>query len=196
MPVSASSLPIDRRYQQGGVLLLASLMMFFLSSILLYALYAYWRRDDPMSMVPLPSAFLVSTLILMLISGLLHLSTLAMRREKRFQTVTLLFASIVLAIVFTAVQLVTMNAMLEGPALVEGNGKGLVGMVAVLVILHALHVAGGVAALGIVLVRTIQHKYDHESYWPIRFAAQYWHFLDIVWLCMLAAFWFTTGGFA
>jgi len=38
-------------------------------------------------------------------------------------------------------------------------------------------------------------KYDHERYWPVEFSAHYWHFLDLVWLCMLAVFMMTTGGF-
>jgi cytochrome c oxidase subunit 3 len=85
--------------------------------------------------------------------------------------------------------------MLGGPALRGGTGKGVAGMVAVLALLHALHVAGGVIALGIVSVRAVLGRYDHERHWPVDFAAQYWHFLDAVWLCMLAAFWLTTGGF-
>ena len=68
-------------------------------------------------------------------------------------------------------------------------------MVYVLALLHALHVAGGVVALGIVSTRSWLGRYDHERHWPVDFTAQYWHFLDAVWIFMLAAFWLTTGGF-
>ncbi|TWU36714.1 Cytochrome bo(3) ubiquinol oxidase subunit 3 [Novipirellula aureliae] len=195
IPLSKAPSPIDRRFQQGGWLLLASLVMFFLSSVLLYGFYAYWRRDDPLSLVPLPMDYLFSTVMLFATSGTLHLATLAIRREKRVRTVFWIIVSLVLAIGFTGMQLTATNEMLSGPALAEGNGKGLAGMVAVLVFLHALHVAGGIIALAIVLVRTLRRKYDHECYWPIRFAAQYWHFLDLVWIVMLISFWSTTGGF-
>ena len=77
----------------------------------------------------------------------------------------------------------------------EGTRKGVVGMVVVLAVLHALHVLGGVVALGLVAVRSLKGRYDHERHWPVDFTAQYWHFLDVVWLCMLAVFWLTTGGF-
>jgi len=195
IPLSKDQSPTDRRYQQGGWLLLASLLMFFLSSVLLYGFYAYWRRDDPLSLVPLPLDYLVSTVMLLATSSTLHLATLAIRRERRTRTVFWIAISLVLAIGFTGLQLLATNEMLSGPALAEGNGKGVAGMVAVLVFLHALHVAGGIIALSIVLVRTMMHKYDHECYWPIRFAAQYWHFLDLVWIAMLISFWSTTGGF-
>ena len=77
-----------------------------------------------------------------------------------------------------------------------GPSKGVAGMVFALAFLHALHVVGGVAALLLVVIRTWNRFYDHERNWGIRFAAQYWHFLDLVWLMMLAAFWWCSGGFA
>jgi cytochrome c oxidase subunit 3 len=200
-----ATLPSDKRYQQGGNLFLVSLLMFFLGSIIMYGLYAYWRRDDPLRQVRLPSSLLVSTLCLFLISAMVHVATRLIRREKRFGTMLLLAISTVSAVVFLGVQLWSMNelvlsfrqmsASIYGPVIGKGMGQGVVGMVIVLAFLHALHVGGGVIALGIVSVRSMQGQYDHERHWPVDFAAHYWHFLDIVWLCMLAAFWTTTGGF-
>ncbi len=189
-------LPSDKRYQFGGLLFLISLFVFFITSILMYSIYAYSRRDDPQSNVPLPPSFLISTACLLLISMLVHLSTRTVRRERRASTTALLIISGVSAMIFMGVQFYAMSEMLSGPALRGGTGKGVAGMVAVLALLHALHVAGGVIALGIVSMRSWMGKYDHERHWPVDFAAQYWHFLDGVWLCMLVAFWFTTGGFA
>lgn len=191
-----AALPSDRRYQQGGMIFLLSLVVFFLTSILLYAIYAYHRRDDPQSSAPLPTTFLVSTACLLGVSGMMHASTRAVRREKRSWTAILLVASALAASLFIAVQFASMRAMLAGPALQAGTGKGVAGMVAVLAFLHALHVAGGIVALVLVAIRSMMGKYDHERHWPVDFAAHYWHFLDLVWLCMLAAFWWTTGGFA
>ena len=200
------TLPSDRRVQQGGYLFLLSLLMFFLGSIIMYLLYAYWRRDDPLRQLPLPKSLLVSTLCLLLISVLVHLATRSIRRDKRSMTMSLLAISSLSAVIFLGVQLWSMNEMaagfqslseqVYGPVIQKGMGKGVLGMVIVLAFLHGLHVAGGVIALGIVSVRSMQGRYDHERHWPVDFAAQYWHFLDIVWLCMLAAFWTSTGGFA
>ena len=193
---STASLPNDRRFQQGGLIFLVSLLVFFLTSILLYGLYAYARRDDPQSAAPLPATFLISTGCLLVISGMVHAATHAVRREKRSLTASLLAASAIAATLFMWIQFVSMRAMLGGPAMQAGTGKGVAGMVAVLAFLHALHVAGGVVALGIVAIRSMLGRYDHERHGPVDFAARYWHFLDVVWLCMLAAFWLTTGGFA
>lgn len=194
-PRSKTILPSDERFRLGGTLFLLSLFVFFVSSILLYVIYAYWRRDDPQSSVPLPPAFLISTFLLLLISTLVHGATRTVRRDKRGPTCTLLASSAIIAVLFLGIQFHAMSQMLGGPALRGGTGRGVAGMVAVLALLHALHVAGGVVALGIVSVRSVLGRYDHERHWPVDFAAQYWHFLDAVWLCMLAAFWLTTGGF-
>lgn len=174
---------------------LVSLFVFFISSILLYVIYAHWRRDDPQTAAPLPTTFLISTVCLLLISGLVHFATRMIRREKRRATCVLLVAGAVAAIVFMGVQFHAMTQLLSGPALGGGTGRGVAGMVTVLALLHALHVAGGVIALGIVSIRALLGRYDHERHWPVDFAAHYWHFLDGVWLCMLVAFWMTTGGF-
>jgi cytochrome c oxidase subunit 3 len=188
-------LPSDQRYRLGGNLFLASLLVFFVSSIILYVIYAYGRRDDPQTSAALPSTFLVSTVCLLLISLLVHGATRTVRREKRKSTCTLLLVSAAAAVLFMCIQFYAMSQMLGGPALREGTGKGVAGMVAVLALLHALHVFGGVIALLIVSICSLLGRYDHERHWPVDFAAQYWHFLDAVWLCMLTAFWLTTGGF-
>ncbi len=190
-----SKLPTDKRGQQGGALFLASLLVFFLASILIYFIYAYGRRGDPQTLAPLPSRFMISTVCLVVIGGLVHAATRTIRRDRRGLTFTLLLSSGLMAVVFMAVQYYAIREMLDGPATSGGPGKGVAGMVAVLAILHAIHVAGGVISLAIVSVGSLLGRYDHERHWPVDFSAQYWHFLDLVWLCMLTAFWFTTGGF-
>lgn len=188
-------LPDDRRQRLGGWLFLASLLIFFLSSLLLYGLYASTRWDDPQTKVAIPMSFLVSTVCLLAISGLVHGATRAVRRDRFRRTAWLLGSSAALAIVFMGVQIFAMIDMLHGPGTFGGTGRGVTGMVVVLAVLHALHVAGGVIALGLVASRAIQGRYDHERHFPIDFAAHYWHFLDLVWVCMLITFWATTGGF-
>ena len=179
----------------GGYLFLGSLLIFFLSSILLYGIYAYARRGDAQSAAPIPNTFLISTACLILISGLVHAASVMIRRDRYQLTSVLLLTSSLAAIGFVWMQCQAMYGMLNGPALSGGTGKGVAGMLVVLAFLHALHVAGGIVALAIVSFHSLHGRYDHERHWPVDFAAQYWHFLDVIWLFMLAVFWMTTGGF-
>lgn len=171
------------------------LTVFFVASLLLFAIYAESRRDDPQSAVKLPASFLASTVLLIAVSAMVHAATRTVRRNRHAATCLLLITSGIAAVVFMMIQYQSILDLLRGPALRQGTGKGVAGMVVVLAFLHALHVAGGVISLGIVSVRSALGRYDHERYWPVDFTAHYWHFLDLVWLCMLIAFMLTTGGF-
>lgn len=195
MSTRSLALASDRRAQQGGLLFLGSLLVFFLASIMLYLLYAFWRRDEPQSAANLPSLFLISTVCLLGISLLVHAATRAVRREQRTRLVSYLAITVVAAMAFMGIQLLAMREMFHSPIFASSPHKGVYGMVIVLAVLHGLHVAGGVIALGIVAVRAAIGRYDHERYWAVDFSALYWHFLDVIWLCMLMAFWMTTGGF-
>jgi cytochrome c oxidase subunit III len=194
MHQAATELPTDVRARLGAWIFLASLVVFFVSSILLYGIYAWSRRDDPLRNVTLPGSFMLSTAFLVSISWMLHLASRAVRRDRWQKTSQLLGACTVAAIAFLVVQVFAMRQMVE-TTLGGTNGRGVVGMVVVLAFLHALHVAGGVVALGVVAVRASDGRYDHERHFAVDFSAQYWHFLDIVWLVMLATFWVTTKGF-
>lgn len=195
MSTQPLSLPVDQRAQQGGLLFLASLLVFFLTSIMLYLMYAFWRRDDPQSHDPLPWNFVISTAAMFLVSGLVQAGTYAIRRERRAKALTWLSLGIVVAILFIALQVDALNRILDKHEYLSAPHRGVVGMVIVLAVLHALHVVGGVVGMALVLARTALGRYDHERHWALQFTSLYWHFLDFVWICMLTAFWATSGGF-
>ncbi|XZE52627.1 cytochrome c oxidase subunit 3 [Planctomycetaceae bacterium SH139] len=196
MSTQPLGLPADRRAQFGGLLFLLSLLAFFLASILLYLMYAYARRGEIQSTNPLPLSFLLSTICLVAISGLLHFATKAVARERRRQMLIYLLVSLFGAIGFMVIQMWSLWEIIRVPDFTINPHMGVAGMVIVLAILHALHVAGGVIALALVTARAAIGRYDHERHWAIRFSAMYWHFLDLIWVLMLVAFWVTSGGFA
>ena len=64
------------------------------------------------------------------------------------------------------------------------QGLFLYGLIFVLILVHALHVVGGLVGLGITTANALRGRYDHENYTGVRSAAMYWHFLDVVWIIM------------
>lgn len=194
MPAPVQPLPPDRRLWQGAALFLASLFMFFISSIFLYLLYAHWRRET-LTATSLPFSFLTSTVCLLGISLLVHRGTRQVRQDRRYATATSLGLSAALALVFMVIQGLGMYEMLESSEMRASLSRSVGSMVVILAVLHALHVVGGVVALAVVAVRSFEGRYDHERHGAVDFAAAYWHFLDLVWLLMLLAFWGTTDGF-
>ena len=81
-----------------------------------------------------------------------------------------------------------MIMLLREHAAARAQGLHIYGLIFFLVLLHALHVVGGVVALVRVIVLTSRGTFDHEHYLPARHAALYWHFLDVVWLVMFTTF--------
>jgi cytochrome c oxidase subunit III len=77
------------------------------------------------------------------------------------------------------------------PAYVTDPRRYLFGLMFFLVLLHALHVLGGLIALAIVLARVFGRPTGGGGEGPaasIRLAAIYWHFLDVVWVIMFVGF--------
>jgi len=51
-----------------------------------------------------------------------------------------------------------------------------------------LHVVGGVFGLVQVVFQARRDKYDHERCFGLQFCTLYWHFLDLVWVFLIASF--------
>jgi cytochrome c oxidase subunit 3 len=58
--------------------------------------------------------------------------------------------------------------------------------------LHAAHVVGGFIPLGIVIGRARQHLYTSSEHEGVRLCRQYWDYLGVVWVVLLATLWIVT----
>ncbi len=64
-----------------------------------------------------------------------------------------------------------------------GPGDGAEGAVFYMMTgMHAFHVLTGVIFLYIVLRNGLKGKYSAERHWAVEAAANYWHFVDVVWI--------------
>lgn len=52
--------------------------------------------------------------------------------------------------------------------------------------LHAVHVAVGIVALGVIGARARQRAYSDAYHSPVTVAGLYWHFVDMVWIFLFA----------
>ncbi len=181
----------DHRSEQGAWLFLVSLAVFFLSCVLLYAIYVVSRLAPAGVVVApfyLPRSFVLSTVVLVAISICLHLAVGAVRRERRMDLWRYIIIASILAVVFFIVQAGGMSWMIQELERATSYDRSLYGFTFVLVLIHALHVVGGAAGLTFILFGLSRGIYDHERHWPIRFCALYWHFLDVIWVLMMASF--------
>lgn len=181
----------DQRSEQGAWIFIASLSVFFVSCTLLYAIYVWLRvapAEEGIQPFFLPRSFLLTTVNMVAVSVLLHLAVEAVRRERQVDFSRYIVLSFILSLVFFAIQGSALSWMVGQLMRPDASLKNLYGLTFFLVIVHALHVVGGVAGLTFLLFGISRKKYDHERNFPVRFCALYWHFLDVVWLLMLASF--------
>lgn len=199
-------------------LFLASLGMLFLASMLGYVLMRAQHPELAQGTIVLPRTLLASTLLMLASSLTIHLAMTAIRRERQPLFRMYLNATLVFATLFVIVQTpamiqlshrhastmaqweaqrattqtapkpqdMTADERIAGPRAVPFYM-----LVVFLILLHALHVVGGMVALGLVAYNASKARYDHENYAGVRNCVLYWHFLDVVWIAMytlLAAF--------
>jgi len=172
-------------------LFLMSLAMLFATSMLAYIVIrigVFGAETTPppaLGALHLPGALWLSTLIILLASFTIHRAVGAIRLEKQSLLRGYLLATFCLTIAFMLVQAPSLFVVLSNhQQLRSTTGSYLYGMVFFLVLIHALHVVGGLIYLMMVLLKAYAGRYDHERYTGVRHAAMYWHFLDIVWLVM------------
>jgi cytochrome c oxidase subunit III len=193
------------RYSQRQVatvglwLFLASLAMLFAASMLGYILIRLSVRHPnpivgraaiPLGSLHFPPELWGSTVLVIGVSIALWRALAAVKRERQRPFRNWLTLSLVLAAGFIAVQTPAMIQLISTHKALRyaSGGTALYGLIFFLVLLHALHVVGGIIVLVRVVILGHRDRYDHEHYQPIRHATMYWHFLDLVWLVMFSTF--------
>jgi len=177
---------------------LAALTMLFASSMLAYLLIRLGNNHAPAHTIQLPRQLWFSTAMVIGVSIALWRALANVRRERQRSFRVWLIMALILGAAFIAIQSPAMAilvarhqqqmAALRRAHQVTAAANALYGLIFVLVLLHALHVVGGIVVLVRIGIHGTRGKYDHEHYLPVRHAAMYWHFLDVVWLFMFSTF--------
>ena len=174
--------------------------MLFFSSMLLYVLmrlHVFGRASD--QPIEMPILAWGSTVVLLAASFTIHRAAVSISNERLASCLKFLHLTSILAVLFLVIQTPCMWQILQKHRAVEEQIMAtretgqytpvtLYGLVFVLILLHALHILGGIIALALVTFRASRQTYDHENYMGIQFVARYWHFLDVVWLTMFGMF--------
>jgi cytochrome c oxidase subunit 3 len=179
-------------------LFISSLAVFFVACIIAYIMIIRAVKfpqyelaaDFAYRPLDLPLSFWISTVLLLSTSWILHRAAHSIARERLAAFLRYCRWAIVLAVAFLAVQSVGLNSLLqEHYQYMDQMGlTRLYGICFAFSFIHALHVLGGVFFIGFIAVQGHRGRYDHERHWAVDHCAWYWHFLDVVWLAMLAVF--------
>ncbi|MDG5776372.1 heme-copper oxidase subunit III [Haloarculaceae archaeon H-GB2-1] len=130
-----------------------------------------------------------NTAILILSSITLHFAHVALRRNNRDRFIQLLGVTLLLGIIFVGGQILEYYEFIVNEGLTISSGVfasaffGLTG-------LHGLHVTMGAILLAIVLIRGVYGQYDAERHTSVTTVSMYWHFVDVVWIFLVAVLYF------
>jgi heme/copper-type cytochrome/quinol oxidase subunit 3 len=177
----------------GVWLFLAALTMLFGASLVGYI---YIRLAGPNSMsqntqpqpLHFPPLLWVSTVLVLGVSFTMHQAVQTIARERYRPFRFWLNLSLGLGCGFIAIQTPAMLSLLKVHEAMRASGMHVYGLVFTLILIHALHVIGGIVQLILVWVKAKRGLFDHEYFAPVRHAMMYWHFLDAVWVTMFLTF--------
>jgi heme/copper-type cytochrome/quinol oxidase subunit 3 len=174
----------------GLRLFLISLSMLFaagLVALIVSHLARPTESADPR--LSLPPILWLSTLLLLLSGMAIEGSARAARRARIPETGRWLRVSCLFGCLFTVAQSAGMTELLARHELSLSTQSivGLHGLAFALVLIHAVHVFGGLILVGILVVRASLHRLSLEHLPAVRSAATYWHFLEVVWVTLLVA---------
>lgn len=174
-----------RAYTIGMWLFLAALGMLFAATMLLYVIVRATNDNSPaFGTVSMPWELWISTALVLAASATIHLAVLRVRRERQSAFRGWMATTLGLAVLFCVVQTPALVGLFNRHEANAGAGLRLYGLIFFLILVHALHVLGGIVYLLLVTANAYRGRYDHESHVGVKHAALYWHFLDVVWIVM------------
>ena len=186
-PAEAASLPWLSARQLGVIILLCSMSVLFVATLI-----GFWftRLNAPHFRAPglpdLPGGLALSTLLIVLTSFCIWQAQLGIKKNLLDGVRRWLWVAGALAALFLLTQSANWFAMRppsDAPSLYLSTFYLLTGV-------HALHVIGGFVPLGFVVHHASKRHYSSSRHEGLSLCAQYWHYLGVVWLILVAMLYF------
>ncbi|MDF2435919.1 MAG: cytochrome c oxidase subunit [Bacteroidota bacterium] len=157
------------------------------SMVMLFAAFtsAYWVRHEKGDWMhfEVPQIFYISTAVILLSSVTMNWAVSAAKKNE-FKNIKLAsLITLLLGIGFVVCQVMGWNILYSQKIVFAGKYSNASGsFFYVLTLMHLLHLFGGMIALLVVWIKSIQGKYNSENLLGVKLCAIFWHFLDLLWI--------------
>ena len=133
----------------------------------------------------LPNMFYISTAVIVLSSIALQLSYIGYKKQNESLYKGMLVLTFILGLAFIVFQWQGWYQLFDMGVDLKANVAG--SFTYLITIAHAVHVLGGIAALIVAMIHAFSLKFRYRIERKNRFALvlQYWHFVGILWICLL-----------
>jgi cytochrome c oxidase subunit 3 len=131
----------------------------------------------------MPQVFYISTAII-LVSSVTMNWAVSSAKKNEFRNIKMAsLATLLLGAGFVICQVMGWSVLYSQKIVFAGKYANASGsFFYVLTLMHLLHLFGGMIALLVVWIKSIQGKYNSENLLGIRLCAIFWHFLDLLWI--------------
>ena len=179
----------DRSYKL--LLLFAMVSMTMMFGGLTSAFVVSKSRVDWLKDFQMPSAFYVSTVVIIGCSVTFYLAKKAIQSDNRKSTTLYLWSTLVLGLLFVALQFVGFRQVVDMGYYFTGSASTITTtFLYVVAVAHLAHLFGGLISLLIIIYNHFKQKYQSTQTLGIELGAMYWHFLDLLWVYLFLFLYF------
>lgn len=148
-------------------------------------------REDWLSDFQLPSAFILSTILIVLSSFTFILGKRALKANNRQMTTIWLLTTLVLGIGFIYNQFMGFQQIIDlGYNFTGPTSNVTMSYIYLIAMVHILHVVAGMICLLVVIYNHFKQKYNPSNMLGFELAATFWHFIDILWIYLFLFLYF------
>jgi cytochrome c oxidase subunit 3 len=165
--------------------------MFMMFAGLTSAYVVSSKRRDWLKDFELPSAFMWSTLAIVLSSLTFYLAKRAVVNKNRSAASGLFLTTLALGSAFVALQFYGFIQIVSADYFFTGAKSNVTtSFLYVIVVAHLAHLFAGLIVLLVVIYNHFKQKYTPSQTLGIELGAMFWHFLDVLWVYLFLFFYF------
>lgn len=161
--------------------------------LFLFLVFVYVVRKDGNDWkdIALPRIFWLSTIAVLISSLTIHWANKAFRNDSFPKYRFLIGTTLLMGIVFVAMQFLGWQNMINNGILLQNNPAG--AFVYLISGLHLLHITGGLVFLIIIFLEALRHNTYIDSFvysvnppnqLKLKLVTIYWHFVDALWVSL------------
>jgi len=185
----------EKRARSKKMMLLftiGALVMSFAALISAFIVSAKQRRDkDWLGNYELPDAFFISVGVILLSSLTFIFAKKALKNSNWKMAMIGLVATLVLGIVFVFNQFEGFKQIIEAGYNFTGPTSNItMSYIYVIAVLHIGHVVVGLICIIVVIYNHFKQKYNVSNMLGFELAANFWHFVDVLWLVLFLFLYF------
>lgn len=148
-------------------------------------------REDWLSDYELPSAFFLSTILILISSVTFHFAKRSEKVGQSSRATQLLGATLFLGLVFIGLQFYGFSQLVaEGYYFTGPTSSITMSYIFLIAMVHILHVVAGIISLLVVLINQMRGKYRDGKLLGVELGITFWHFLGLLWLYLILFFYF------